>query len=64
MEILECAPISVRLSKVAAYESLHLPLAQAIHHHPPLWDAYLNSEDHIEGPRAFAEKRKPNWKGK
>jgi len=22
------------------------------------------SEDFIEGPRAFAEKRKPNWKGK
>ena len=22
------------------------------------------SEDFVEGPRAFAEKRKPNWKGK
>jgi len=23
----------------------------------------LKSQDFIEGPRAFAEKRKPNWKG-
>ena len=27
-------------------------------------DAMMGSEDYIEGPRAFAEKRPPNWKGR
>ena len=63
-EIMECAPICVRVSKQTAYGSLHLPINEAIHFRPPLYDEYLKSEDHLEGPRAFAEKRKPNWKGK
>jgi len=30
----------------------------------PLHDAMLDSEDHEEGPKAFAEKREPVWKGR
>jgi enoyl-CoA hydratase/carnithine racemase len=26
--------------------------------------ANLESQDYIEGPRAFAERRKPNWQNK
>jgi crotonobetainyl-CoA hydratase len=29
----------------------------------PAYDAMLKSDDALEGPRAFAEKRKPEWKG-
>jgi crotonobetainyl-CoA hydratase len=30
----------------------------------PSYTAMLSSEDSREGPRAFAEKRKPAWKGR
>jgi 1,4-dihydroxy-2-naphthoyl-CoA synthase len=29
-----------------------------------MYDQLLTTEDSKEGPLAFAEKRKPNWKGR
>jgi len=62
-QILKCAPISVRASKEAALRGLETGLDEAIHTDFPLSKAMRESEDFVEGPRAFAEKRPPNWKG-
>jgi enoyl-CoA hydratase/carnithine racemase len=61
-EILECAPISIRASKQAALMGLGYPLDVALHMNYSEAVRMRFSEDTVEGPRAFAEKRKPNWK--
>jgi len=61
--ILECAPMSVRASKQAALEGLGLPLADAMNRRYEYMLRQGSSQDSREGPLAFAEKRKPVWRG-
>jgi enoyl-CoA hydratase/carnithine racemase len=63
-EILECAPLSVRASKQAALMGLGHPLEIALHMNYTEVTKMRRSEDTVEGPRAFAEKRKPNWQAR
>jgi enoyl-CoA hydratase/carnithine racemase len=62
-EIMLGAPLSVRASKEAVIKGADLPLDKAISAYFPGTMKMMNSEDVIEGPTAFAQKRKPNWKG-
>lgn len=63
--ILECSPMSVRTSKQAVYRGMNEPtLRDALNTRYPMQEVMAKSEDMIEGPKAFAEKRKPNWKNK
>jgi enoyl-CoA hydratase/carnithine racemase len=64
-QILECSPMAVRASKQVVHQSLDEPtLAAAMNRTYPAQDANLRSQDYIEGPRAFAERRKPNWRNR
>ena len=62
--ILECAPLSVRASKECVLDGLGIPeLEKAMSAHYPTARTLFHSDDFVEGPRAFAEKRPPKWKG-
>ena len=63
-EILACAPLSVRASKQAALMGLGQPLDIALSMNYTEGLRMQRSEDTVEGPRAFAEKRKPNWQAR
>ena len=63
-EILECAPLSARASKEMAMSGLGWPLETSLSQSYREYQMVIESEDYIEGPRAFAEKRMPQWKGR
>lgn len=64
-EILECAPLAVQASKQVMLNSFNEPdLQQAMRAQYPAAEKMLASQDAIEGPLAFAQKRKPVWTGR
>jgi len=64
-EILAGAPLALEATKQAMLQSLEKPgLAAAIDARYAAAERMLASEDAKEGQRAFAEKRKPRWRGR
>ena len=66
-QICELSPMSIRASKQVVSRSLDTASLQAAHaaqmDHPAV-KALWTSQDVREGPLAFAQKRKPEWKGR
>ena len=58
------APLAVRAIKRLAKRGMDMPLQQAIDSERYVFGLLYHSEDRIEGRKAFAEKRKPNYKGR
>ncbi|MCX4486827.1 enoyl-CoA hydratase-related protein [Streptomyces anulatus] len=63
-DIRRCAPLSVRAIKEAATASATMPLESAFATRYPWEERRMHSEDAVEGPLAFSEKRAPRWKAR
>jgi len=63
-DILQCSPLSIRASKESVMKGLEMPVLDAMIAPFPAVMALWTSEDLIEGPLAFAQKRPPQWKGR
>ena len=64
-KVLECGPLALQATKHVALQGLSTPdiaVACRVEYLPV--PVMKSSEDYIEGPRAFSEKRKPNWLGR
>jgi Enoyl-CoA hydratase/carnithine racemase len=62
--ILECGPLAVRAIKQAVLRGREMSLEDGLRLEGQLAGPIFGTEDAREGPRAFAEKRKPAYKGR
>ena len=63
-QIADNAPLAVQTFKELAYRGLNMSNQDISALTYQMYDALLLTEDSQEGPKAFAEKRKPQWKGR
>ena len=63
-DVLRCAPLAVRAIKEAVATAATVPLEQAFRTRYRWEERRMHSADALEGPRAFVEKRPPQWQGR
>ena len=63
-EICKSAPLAVQRIKQVAFRGLDLPLREGLRLEHEGFNDLMQTEDAVEGAKAFAEKRPPRWSGK
>jgi enoyl-CoA hydratase len=63
-QIAQRAPVGVQMGKAAVNKAFELGLSEGMEHEKTLFYFLFGTDDQKEGMRAFAEKRKPEWKGR
>lgn len=58
------APLAVRAVKRLVYDGLDMPLPQATRHERHVFGLLRDTDDRLEGRRAFQEKRQPHYRGR
>lgn len=58
------APLSVRAGKASILKAMSVGCEQGLQEAARIYEPVYRSEDAQEGPRAFAEKRAPVWRGR
>jgi crotonobetainyl-CoA hydratase len=64
-DLIQCSPLSLRAVKEAVMKGLEEPLqqSQVAQWNYPAMKVMLSSQDALEGPKAFLEKRPAEWRG-
>ena len=61
--ISKCAPLSLRMAKAAVNLGMEVDLTNGLKMEEAFYAQLLPSKDRLEGLKAFAEKRSPNYTG-
>ena len=60
----EKGPIAIRAAKKAVHFGFDMELEKGLQHEQNCYQMVINTEDRLEGLKAFAEKRKPKYHGR
>ena len=61
-EVKLCAPPAIQGIKRIVYGAKDMPVEYSVRLGAPIMEQVQGTEDAIEGPRAFSEKRRPVWR--